>query len=233
MSPHTTPTTPATTVPAAKEPVDLRCYLVTSGADRHTVETAAAAAGAGAGIVQVRAKDLDARPLLALTEEVAAAVRHAAPACRVVLDDRTDVAYAARRRGAHVHGVHLGQDDLPVADARALLGPDAIIGLTTGTTELVEAAETDADLLDYIGAGPFRPTPTKAHIRPALGLQGYEELVGLTRLPIVAIGDVTPEDVPALAATGVAGVALVRAIMRAEEPAAVVQAVNGAFPVER
>lgn len=210
--------------------VDYRCYLVTSGTDRHTVSVAAQAAAAGAGVVQVRAKDVTAAELLELTLSVAAAVAEAAPATRVLVDDRADVAFAAMHAGAPVHGVHLGQSDLPVAAARAMLGPEAIIGLTTGTRELVEGANQVAEVIDYIGCGPFRPTPTKDSGRPALGLAGYPPLVGITSLPMVAIGDVQPADVAALAATGVAGVALVRAIMDAPDPGAVVASVLGAFP---
>jgi thiamine-phosphate pyrophosphorylase len=210
--------------------LDIRCYLVTSGADRHTVETAARAASAGAGMVQVRAKNLSAADLLALLSEVAGAVHRAAPTCRVVVDDRADVAFAAMRAGAPVHGVHLGWDDLPVEAARAMLGPEAIIGLTTGTMELVRRAEELAGYIDYVGCGPFRPTPTKNSGRTPLGAAGYPALVAATRLPMVAIGDVHPEDAADLAATGVAGVALVRAIMTAEDPGAVVSRVLRAFP---
>ncbi|GAA4769273.1 thiamine phosphate synthase [Citricoccus nitrophenolicus] len=205
--------------------LDLRCYLVTSGTGRRTVEVAAAAAAAGAGVVQVRAKEASAADLLELTCAVAEAVHAANPATRVLVDDRPDVAWAALRRGAAVHGVHLGQDDVPVADARALLGPEAIIGLTTGTPELVRAAEAQRDVLDYIGAGPFRLTPTKDSGRPPLGVDGYRELVAATALPIVAIGDVTPADAAALAGTGVAGVVMVRALMEAPDPGAVVREV--------
>lgn len=205
--------------------LDLRCYLVTSGTGRRTVEVAAAAAAAGAGVVQVRAKDATAASLLELVLAIAEAVAAARPATRVLVDDRADVAAAARRRGAPVHGVHLGQDDLPVADARALLGPEAIVGLTTGTLELVRAAEAVRDQVDYLGAGPFRLTPTKDSGRPPLGVQGYLPLVAASSLPIVAIGDVTPADSAALAGTGVAGVALVRAVMEASDPAAAVREV--------
>lgn len=211
------------------KPLDLRCYLVTSGADQRTIDVAAAAAAAGAGVVQVRSKQLSARALLELTLRVAAAVAVANPATRVVVDDSCEVAWTARRQGAHVHGVHLGQDDLPIRAARELLGPDAIIGLTTGTLELVRDAEQHAALLDYLGAGPFRPTPTKDSGRPALGVEGYRPLVAATSLPIVAIGDVTADDVPALAQTGIAGVAIVRAIMTAADPAAVVRQVLASY----
>lgn len=209
--------------------IDWRCYLVTSGTDRHTVEAAAAAAAAGAGVIQVRVKEPTARALLALVVAVANAVEAANPACRVIVDDRADVAFAARRAGAAVHGVHLGQDDLSPADARALLGPDAIIGWTTGTRALVEAANAQGEAIDYVGCGPFRPTPTKDSGRPALGLEGYRGLAPLCRVPMVAIGDVQPADVPALATTGVAGVAIVRAIMTADDPGAVVRDVLAAW----
>lgn len=201
-------------------PVDYRLYLVTSGRDRRTVDAAAAAARAGAGVVQVRLKDASTRDLLDLVAAVSSAVAVANPATRVVVDDRADVAWTARHRGWNVHGVHLGQDDLPVRAARALLGPDALIGLTTGTLELVQAARELEDAVDYLGAGPFRPTPTKNSGRLPLGVDGYRPLVAATTLPIVAIGDVQPSDVPALAATGIAGVAIVRAIMDAADPGA-------------
>ena len=209
--------------------LDLRCYLVTSGIDRHTIETAAAAAGAGAGMVQVRAKELSTRDLLSLVLQVGEAVRRANPATRVVVDDRADVAWAAIRARGNVHGVHVGLTDLPVRDARAMLGPDAIVGYTTGTLDLVRSAEPFADALDYVGAGPFRPTPTKESGRFPLGVRGYPALVGASSLPVVAIGDVQVADVPVLAATGVAGVAMVRAIMASDDPAAVVRQVVQSF----
>lgn len=205
--------------------LDLRCYLVTSGTGRHTVAAAAAAAAGGAGMIQVRAKGATAAELLELTCAVAAAVHRARPAARVVVDDRADVAFAARRLGAPVHGVHLGQDDLPVGAARALLGPEAIIGLTTGTLETVRRAEELHEQLDYVGAGPFRPTPTKDSGREPLGVSGYRSLTTATRLPVVAIGGIALEDVPSLARTGIAGVALVRGIMDADDPARAAQGI--------
>lgn len=198
--------------------MDYRLYVVTSGIGRRTVEAAAAAAAAGAGVVQVRAKDLSTADLLTLVLAIAARVRTARSTTRVLVDDRADVAHAAMAVGAHVHGVHLGHDDLPVRAARRLLGPDALIGLTTGTLALVQQADAMADVIDYIGAGPFRPTPTKNSGRPPLGVAGYPPLVAATTLPIVAIGDVQPADVPALSTTGIAGVAVVRAIMEAPDP---------------
>ena len=189
--------------------IDWRLYLVTSGDGPATVRAAAAAAAAGAGVVQVRAKHLLAGELLELVLDVASAV--------------ADVAHAARRRGAPVHGVHLGQADLPVGEARALLGADALVGLTAGTLDHVREADarTGAHRPDYLGSGPFRPTPTKDVGRPPIGLAGYPLLIAATQLPVVAIGDVTLADVAPLSRTGVAGVAVVREVMGAADPGAV------------
>ncbi|WP_273414219.1 thiamine phosphate synthase [Corynebacterium appendicis] len=197
--------------------VDFRCYFVTgAGAPDQIVETARAAAQGGAGIIQVRSKPISARDLYDLGLSVVTAVQEVNPDIRVLIDDRVDVALALKPHG--VAGVHIGQDDLNPRIARDLLGPDAIIGLTTGTLDLVEAANDFADVIDYIGAGPFRDTPTKDSGRTPLGLDGYPALVEVSALPIVAIGDVTVEDAEDLARTGVDGVAIVRGIMNAENP---------------
>ena len=200
---------------------DPRCYFITGRGSRdHIVDVARRAVAGGARMVQVRSKPITARELYALTEAVTLAVGETA---HVLVDDRIDIALALRHRGLPVHGVHVGQDDLHVRDVRALLGEDAIIGLTTGTRTLVEAANEHADVLDYIGAGPFRPTPTKDSGRPPLGLEGYRELVELSQVPVVAIGDVTADDAPALADTGVAGLAVVRGLMESDDPTRYVQ----------
>lgn len=197
--------------------LDLRCYLVTgSGTQEHIVDVARKAVAGGSRIVQVRSKPISARDLYSLTEAVALAVGHDAT---VLVDDRVDVALALRERGVPVHGVHVGQDDLPVPAVRALLGPDAVIGLTTGTRELAEAANEYAGIIDYIGAGPFRPTPTKDSGRTPLGVEGYREIVEVSQVPVVAIGDVRAEDAVDLAGTGVAGLAVVRGLMEAADPA--------------
>lgn len=211
----------------AKE-LDLRCYFVTGAGEPDTiVETARAAAQGGAGIIQVRSKPISARDLYELGLSVATAVHEVNPDTRVLIDDRVDVALALKPHG--VAGVHIGQDDLDPRVARDLLGPDAIIGLTTGTLELVQAANDFADVLDYIGAGPFRDTPTKDSGRTPLGLEGYPALVEVSQLPIVAIGDVTVNDAEDLARTGVDGVAIVRGIMNADDPRGYVERVVANF----
>ena len=180
-------------------------------------------------MVQVRSKPVDARALTELTAAVADAVHEIDPRAKVLVDDRVDVALAVRSRGAPVHGVHVGQDDLPVRDVRALLGPDAVIGLTTGTLELVRAAHEVADALDYLGCGPFRATPTKDSGRTPIGLAGYPDLVAASPVPLIAIGDVTADDASDLAATGVDGVAVVRGLMDAADPAAYARRIVEAF----
>lgn len=211
--------------------IDWRLYLVTSGDGPATVRAAAAAAAAGAGVVQVRAKHLLAGELLDLVLDVASAVADSAPGTRVLVNDRADVAHAARRRGAPVHGVHLGQADLPVAEARALLGAHALVGLTAGTLEHVREADarTGAHRPDYLGSGPFRPTPTKDVGRPPVGLAGYPLRAAATQLPVVAIGDVTLADVAPLSRTGIAGVAVVREVMGAADPGAAAAACLSAW----
>ena len=206
-----------------RPPLDLRLMAITSGPiDRALIDRCAALARSGAGVVQVREKSPSSTSaLLDGLIALATAVVAAAPRCRVIVDDRADIAFAARLAGAPVAGVHLGQDDLPIDAARGLLGPDAIIGLTTGTLDLVTAARRHGDAIDYLGAGPFRPTPTKESGRPPLGAGGYPPLVAAAHVPIVAIGDVRPEDAAQLAPTGIAGVAMVRALMNADDPAGV------------
>nr|WP_255717346.1 thiamine phosphate synthase [Corynebacterium sp. ACRPH] len=208
--------------------MDLRCYLVTGAPQEKVVDVAAAAAAGGAGVVQVRSKPISVRDLTALAIEVAAAVQQANPATRVLIDDRVDVA-AALMPEHNIHGVHIGQDDLDPRLARQVLGKDAIIGLTTGTLPLVQQANEYADVIDYIGAGPFRPTPTKDSGREPLGLEGYPALVEASRVPVVAIGDVHAEDAADLAATGVAGVAIVRGFMNSPDPRATARQVLTGF----
>lgn len=210
--------------------LDLRCYVVTgNGSQDDIVATAAQAAAGGAGVIQVRSKPIEAGQLLKLAEKVSLAVAEANPATKILIDDRVDIAAILMRRGLPVHGVHVGQSDIPVTDVRELLGPDAIIGLTTGTAELIQQANEYSDIIDYVGAGPFRPTPTKDSGRDPIGLDGYPRLVELSQLPIVAIGDVQPADVTALASTGIAGVAMVRAFIEAPSATELAQQIIADF----
>ncbi|AIJ32963.1 thiamine-phosphate pyrophosphorylase [Corynebacterium imitans] len=199
--------------------LDLRCYFVTGQPAADVARVASAAAAGGAGVIQVRSKPIAEPALERLACEVADAVAAANPRTRVLIDDNVPLA-AHLMQTHHIHGAHIGLDDMDPRAARELLGPNAILGLTTGTLALVEAANAYADVIDYVGAGPFRPTPTKDSGRAPLGLDGYPPLVAASKVPVVAIGDVHASDAAALAATGVAGVAIVRGFMRAEDPRA-------------
>lgn len=118
-------------------------------------------------------------------------------------------------------GVHLGKKDMPIAEARRILGPDFIIGGTANTFDDVKSHyESGAD---YIGCGPFRFTTTKQGLSPILGLDGYRSIVSKMKtegidLPIVAIGGITKEDIPDIMQTGVTGIALSGTMLNAEDP---------------
>ena len=133
-----------------------------------------------------------------------------------LLDDRVELVKKLK-----ADGVHLGKNDMPIAEARQILGKDFIIGGTANTFEDVKAHyEAGAD---YIGCGPFRFTTTKKNLSPILGLEGYANIVRQMKenninLPIVAIGGITIEDIPAIMNTGVTGIALSGTILRAENP---------------
>ncbi|MBT2504212.1 thiamine phosphate synthase [Curtobacterium sp. ISL-83] len=207
-------------------------YLVTDPvlADRHglgVLEVVRAAVASGVGMVQVRDKHATARDLLALTVAVADAVGDRAT---VVVDDRLDVALAARHAGHRVAGVHLGQSDLPVAVARALLGPDAHVGLTANTPEhLAAAARLPRGTVDLLGVGVVHPTTTKPDHPPALGHDGFARLAAATDLPCVAIGGVTLDDVAGIRAAGAAGIAVVSGICAAPDPGAAAAAFVAAW----
>ncbi|MCJ1715346.1 thiamine phosphate synthase [Curtobacterium sp. VKM Ac-2922] len=219
------------------EPWDVGVYLVTDGTlcDRHghgVLAVVRAAVRAGVRIVQVRDKDASARDLLALTAAVADAVGDTA---RVVVDDRLDVVLAARHAGHRVAGVHLGQSDVPVTAARALLGPETLVGLTANTPEHLTALDRlPRGTVDLLGVGVVHPTASKPDHPPALGIAGFAGIADRAELPCVAIGGVTLDDVAPLRAAGAAGVAVVSGICAAADPgaaaAAFVSAWRGAGP---
>lgn len=134
-----------------------------------------------------------------------------------LIDDRVQLV-----KELQIDGVHLGKNDMPIAEAHKILGDDFIIGGTANTFEDVKAHyEADAD---YIGCGPFRFTTTKEKLSPILGLEGYHEIIQKMKaenidIPIVAIGGITKEDIPEIMKTGVNGIALSGSILNAKDPA--------------
>lgn len=135
---------------------------------------------------------------------------------KFILDDRVNLVIET---GAD--GVHLGKNDMPVDEARKMLGRNKIIGGTANTFEDVERLSRQG--ADYIGCGPFRFTTTKKNLSPVLGLEGYRDITAQMKahdiqLPIVAIGGILHQDIPAIMQTGVTGIAVSGAILNAENP---------------
>ena len=192
----------------------LRLYWVMDGSDLDTEAGRARVTDAlqsGVGCVQLRDKHSSTRTFIARTRTL---LRLAQPwHVLVIVNDRVDVALAA---GAH--GVHLGQSDTPLRQARALLGTNAIIGLSI--EHLHQLHEPDALAADYLAISPVFDTPTKTNTAPAWGLQGLRQARQATQAPLVAIGGIDTARLPEVWATGVDGVAVVRAISTAADTGA-------------
>lgn len=134
-----------------------------------------------------------------------------------IIDDHVELV-----KELHADGVHLGKNDMPIDEARKILGKDFIIGGTANTIDDIIMHHKNG--ADYIGCGPFRFTTTKEKLSPVLGLEGYRSIVQKMKemnvqLPIVAIGGITAEDIPAIMDTGVTGIALSGTVLRADNPA--------------
>jgi len=174
--------------------------------DLPLAEIARALAEAGVRLVQLRDKQATS---LVLLEQARQLLSLLPPDCSLIINDRADVAALA---GAA--GVHLGQDDLPVAAARALLGPQKIIGLSTHNQAQLEAAQTLP--ANYLALGPVFATATKADTEPVVGLERLRVLRRLTDKPLVAIGGITPENAASVLAAGVDTVAVISGWLAAE-----------------
>ena len=180
------------------------------------LSSAEAALHGGCRWIQLRMKEAD-------DEEILAVARPLRELCRqygatLILDDKVHLVGPS---GAD--GVHLGKQDMAPDEARRILGEKAIIGGTANTFADIERLVACG--VDYIGLGPFRFTQTKKKLSPILGLEGYRSLLQQCRdkgytTPVVAIGGITTDDIPALMRTGIAGIALSGTILRAEDPAA-------------
>jgi thiamine-phosphate pyrophosphorylase len=205
---------------------DWRVYVITDARHprgRSHREIAEAAIRGGATAVQLRMKEEPARVVL----DVARAI---GPLCRAagvafIVNDRLDVAMLA---GAD--GVHVGQDDLPAMDARALMGPRALIGVSAATVEEAIAAERAG--ADYLGVGAIYGTATKSDAGAPVGLARVTEICRAVRLPVVGIGGITAENAAAVIRAGALGVAVITAVTLADDMAGAVrrlrEAVDGA-----
>jgi thiamine-phosphate pyrophosphorylase len=167
-----------------------------------------AALTGGADIVQLREKELDRRA----TEIAGATFRRLCDTYSALFIVNDDPALA---RSCRADGVHLGQDDLPVAEARSMLGPDVLIGLSTHSREQIDGSEG----ADYISVGPVWETPTKEG-RPAVGLELVRYAAEHAPLPFYAIGGIDPSNAPQVVEAGARRLCVVRAIRYAADPTA-------------
>lgn len=175
---------------------------------RSVVDVVEQAVAGGATMVQLRNKQGNITEFLAQAKELKKRLGNRVP---LVINDRVDVALAA-----NADGVHLGQEDFPPAEARRMIGPDKIIGVTAFTPEHFKAI--DPRVVDYAGAGPYFPTFAKPG-KPVLGPENFRALVAISPVPVVAIGGITAVDVPGILRNGAAGVAMMRAISKSMDPA--------------
>jgi thiamine-phosphate pyrophosphorylase len=192
--------------------LDLSVYLVTDPGlcgPRGVDEVVRAAIGGGATVVQLRDPEAKTAALLERARALVALLRPAG--IPLIINDRVDVALAAR-----ADGVHVGQLDMPVADARALLGPDRILGLSISTLAQLDRAELQ--FVDYLGVGPIFPTQTKPDARAPIFPSGLAAIVGRSDLPIVAIGGLNAGNAGEAIRAGAQGVAVVSAICAAPDP---------------
>jgi thiamine-phosphate pyrophosphorylase len=191
--------------------LDPTLYLVTDpelSRERNLVEVVAAAVRGGVTLVQLRDKRGDGR---ALVERALALKAILDPAgVPLLINDRADVAHAA---GV---GCHVGQADLPAAAVRAILGPDALVGLSLDALE--QAGAVDPAVVDYVAYGPFAATATKGDAGAPVGAEGLAAVRQRTLLPLVAIGGIDTRNVAAAVRAGADGIAVVSAIMAAADP---------------
>jgi thiamine-phosphate pyrophosphorylase len=206
---------------------DPTLYLVTDpalGHGRPLGEIVAQAVAGGVTLVQLRDKAAGGRALL---EEARALAALLAPlGIPLIVNDRVDVAVAAGAAGCHV-----GQSDLPAAAARALIGPEAILGVSLDAVDQVAAV--DPALVDYVAHGPFAATATKADAGGPVGAEGLAAVRRRTALPLIAIGGIDASNARLAIGAGADGVAVVSAIVAAADPRAASRQLRAAIAAAR
>lgn len=195
----------------------LKLYLVTNRYQdslENFLEKVETACRSGVTIVQLREKNLTTNQYYQLAKQV----KEITDAYQVplIIDDRLDVCLAV-----DAAGLHIGDDELPVSVARKVLGPEKILGVTAKTVKRALEAETSG--ADYLGTGAIFPTTTKENA-PITLISTLKTICQTVAIPVVAIGGLTSENIDQLAATGIAGVAVVRDLMQAEDIEAKTQA---------
>ena len=195
----------------------LRLYLVTNryqDSVERFLEKVETACRSGVTIVQLREKNLTTNQYYQLAKQV----KEITDAYQVplIIDDRLDVCLAV-----DAAGLHIGDDELPVSVARQVLGPEKILGVTAKTVK--RALEAEEGGADYLGTGAIFPTTTKENA-PITLISTLKTICQRVAIPVVAIGGLTSENVDQLIGTGIAGVAVVRDLMQAEDIEAKTQA---------
>ena len=201
-------------------PVDYSLYLVTDRSlsrGRATVEIVRAAVAGGVTCVQLREKSCGTREFIEEARALAAVLRDAG--VPLIINDRVDIALAA---GAD--GVHLGQRDMALADARRLGPPGWIIGISAESVE--DAIRAEREGADYIGVSPVFATPTKTDTAPPLGLEGLRAIRAAVKIPLVAIGGIQMANARDVIRAGADGLAVVSAIASADSPQAAAAALR-------
>ena len=195
----------------------LRLYLVTNRYQdslENFLEKVETACRSGVTIIQLREKNLTTNQYYQLAKQV----KEITDAYQVplIIDDRLDICLAV-----DAAGLHIGDDELPVSVARKVLGPEKILGVTAKTVKRALEAETSG--ADYLGTGAIFPTTTKENA-PITLISTLKTICQTVAIPVVAIGGLTSENIDQLAETGIAGVAVVRDLMQAEDIEAKTQA---------
>jgi thiamine-phosphate pyrophosphorylase len=174
-------------------------------------ELAEMACAGGADVVQLRDKLLARDAFVDIARRVAVICRRHDVA--LIINDRADIA-----REVEANGVHVGRADLSIADARALLGPSALIGASTGTLEEARSAESQS--ADYVGFGHIFATSSKTKSTPAVGLDALSRVASRVRIPVIAIGGITQANARDVIAAGAWGIAVIGAVCTAHDPRA-------------
>ncbi len=198
------------------KPINYQLQFITHYNSKYSyIDSAKLALEGGCRWIQLRMKEADD----ALLETTAVIVQQMCKAygATFIIDDNVLLT-----KKIQADGVHLGKNDMPIAEARKILGDSYIIGGTVNSyDDITRMAKTT--LPDYLGCGPFRFTTTKQHLSPILGLEGYKNIVrqmqeNSVRIPIVAIGGITKEDIAPIMACNVNGIALSGSVLNAINP---------------
>jgi len=194
--------------------MDWTLYVITDAKlsrGRSHLEVAREAIKGGASLIQLRDKEMSTRQLVETARKIKELTDEAS--IPLIINDRLDVALAV-----DADGVHVGQDDMPAALARQLIGPHKILGVSASTLE--EALQAEREEANYVSASPVFTTPTKPDAPPPTGLEGLRAIVEAVNLPVIAIGGIDEKNATEVMEAGAQGVAVISAVVSAPDIAA-------------